>query len=263
MLEDDTDIIAKINSAEEVVADDEKFRKKLGIGADAYRSLKAISTVSPAAAGAGGAVVGAAVASSSLVAPTFFGGTAATVAGWLGLGLTATTPVGWILAAGAVGAVATGGAYVGYSKLRKKLIDEVPRHLNAPLDVLASSVIGFLMPVAVRLALSDGSVHDRERRKIKDYFVAEWGYSGAFVDRKLEELRNKPDSVSQDELFPALQELKSHEKDCNFDHIFRELLSFLEELANADGEFHLGEKSTIDEVRTLLHVHDLLPSGAS
>ena len=263
MIEDDADIIAKIEGVEEVIADDEKFRTKLGIGADAYRSLKAVSRASPAIAGAGGAVAGAAVASTPIVASTFFGGTAATVAGWLGLGLTSMTPVGWVIAAGVVGGVATRGAYVGYSKLRKKLIEEVPRQINAPLNVLASAVIGFLMPVAVKLALSDGNVDDRERRKIRDYFVTEWGYSGTFADQKFEELRNKPDSVSLDELLPALQEFTSHEKDCNFDHILRELLSFLEELANADGELHHGEKATIGEIHALLREHDLLPSGVS
>ena len=246
------DVIAEFENAEEIIKDDEKFRKKLGIGADAYQSLKVASRLGPFAAG----VAGAAVASSPIVASTFFGGTAATVAGWLGLGLVATTPVGWVIAAG----VATGGAYMAYGKLRNKLVDEVPRQINTPLDVLATSVIAFLMPVAFRLALADGNVDDRERWKIRDYFVNEWGYSESHTDRKIDEFQNEPDLVSLDELFAALEELKNHDKDCNFDRIFRELLKFLEELASADGEFHHGEKATIGEVKELLRVHGLLPS---
>ena len=246
------DVNAEFENAEEIIKDDEKFRKKLGIGADAYRSLKVASKLGPAAAG----VAGAAVASSPIVASTLFGGTAATVAGWLGLGLAATTPVGWVIAAGA----ATGGAYMAYGKLRKKFVDEVPKQINAPMDVLATSVIAFLMPVAFRLALADGSIDDRERRKIKDYFVNEWGYFESFADRKIDEFGNEPDLASLDELFAALEELRNHDKDCNFDRIFRELLKFLEELANADGEFHHGEKATIGEVKELLRVHGLHPS---
>ena len=258
MREEYADVIAQLESAEERIADDEKFRKKLGIGVDAYRYLKAVGPVS---AGAGGAVAGAAVASSPVVASAFFGGTAATVAGWLGLGLVATTPVGWVIAAGVAGSVAVGGASVAYGKVRKKFVEEVPKQTNAPLDdVLAPSVVGFLMPVAFRLAHADGNVDDRERRKITDYFVNEWGYSKSFVDRKVDEFWNQPDLASLDELFAALEELKNHDKDCNFDHIFRELLKFLEELANADGEFHHGEKATIGEVKELLRVHNLLPS---
>ena len=252
MLAEYADVIAEFESAEEIIENDENFRKKLGIGADAYRSLKLASSLGPAAAG----VAGAAVASSPIVASTLFGGTAATVAGWLGLGLAATTPVGWAIAAG----VATGGAYMAYGKLRRKFVDEVPRQINTPMDILATSVIAFLMPVACRLALADGSIDDRERRKIKEYFVNEWGYSGSFVDRKVDEFRNEPDLASLDGLFAALEELKNHDKDCNFDHIFRELLSFLDELANADGEFHHGEKATIGEVKELLRVYGLLPS---
>ena len=251
MLAEYADVIAEFESAEEIIENDEKFRKKLGIGADAYQSLKVASRLGPVAAG----VAGAAVASSPIVASTLFGGTAATVAGWLGLGLAATTPVGWVIAAG----VATGGAYMAYGKLRNKLVEEVPRQIDAPLDVLATSVIAFLMPVAFRLALADGNVDDRERRKIKDYFVNKWGYSESFVDGKIDEFRNEPDLASLDKLFSALEKLKN-EDDCNFDHIFRELLKFLEELANADGEFHHGEKAMIGEVKELLRVHGLLPS---
>lgn len=252
MLDEYADVIAEFESAEEIIADDEKFRNKLGVGADAYRTLKITSRLGPFAAGA----AGAAVASSPFVASAFFGGTAATVAGWLGLGLAATTPVGWIIAAGA----ATGGAYMAYGKMRKKLVDEVPRQINTPLDVLATSVIGFLMPVALRLALADGRVDDRERRTIKNYFVNGWGYSVSFADRKIDEFQNEPDLSSLEGLFSALEEFKSHDKDCNFDHIFRELLDFLDDLANSDGEFHHGEKATIGEVKALLDRYDLLPS---
>ena len=252
MLDEYADVIEKLESAEEIIADDLKFRHKLGVGEDAYGTLKLASRLSPVAAGA----AGAAAASSPIVASAFFGGTAATVAGWMGLGLAATTPVGWVIAAG----VATGGAYIGMRKIRTKLFEEVPRQINAPLDVLATSVVGFLMPVAFRLALADGNVDDGERRKIKDYFVNEWGYSESFSDRKIGEFQNEPDLASLDELFSALEEFKKHDKDCNFDQIFRELLNFLDELANSDGEFHHGERATIDEVKTLLGRYDLLPS---
>lgn len=252
MFAEDADVIAELESAEEIIADDEKFRKKLGIGAAAYRSLKVASRLGPVAAG----VAGAAVASSPVVASTLFGGTAATVAGWLGLGLAATTPVGWVIAAG----VATGGAYMAYGKLRNEFVDEVPRQINAPLDALATSVIGFLMPVAIRLALADRSVDERERRKIKDFFVNEWGYSESYTDVKIDKFQNEPALVSLEELCAKLEELKNYDKDCNFDHIFRELLNLLDELANADGEFHTGEKATIGEVKELLRHYDLLPS---
>ena len=258
MREEDADVIEKIESAEEIIADDEKFRKKLGIGADAYRSLKVASWLGPAALGG---VTGAAVAGSPIVASTFFGGTASTVAGWLGLGLAATTPVGWIIAAGVTTGVAASGAYTVYrKKVREKLVDEVPRQTNSPLDFLATSVVGFLMPVTLRLALADGNVDDRERRKIKDFFVNGWGYSESFADWKMDEFQNEPDLISLDGLFAALEELKNHRKDCNFDHIFGELLDFLRELANSDGEFHHGEKATIGEVKALLDHYGLLPS---
>ena len=145
-------------------------------------------------------------------------------------------------------------------KVREKLVDEVPRQINSSLDSLATSVVDFLMTVALRLALSDGNVDDRERRKIKDFFVNGWGYSESFADRKIDEFQNDPDLISLDGLFAALEELKNHRKDCNFDHIFGELLDFMRELADSDGEFHHGEKASIGEVKALLDHYGLLPS---
>ena len=52
--------------------------------------------------------------------------------------------------------------------------------------------------------------------------------------RPTREFQNEPDLASLDELFSALEEFKKHDKDCNFDQIFRELLNFLDELANKD-----------------------------
>jgi len=254
------DVIAQIESAEEIIADDDKFRKKLGIGADAYRSLKVASWLGPTAFGG---VTGAAVASSPVVAGTFFGATGATaqVAGWLGLGLAAATPVGWVVAASVVTGAAATGTYALYRrKVKSKLVEEVPKQINSPLDVLATSVGGFLMPVSLRLALADGNVDDRERQKIKEFFVNEWGYSESYTTRKIEEFESEHASIPLEELFSALEDFKNHDKDCNFDHISRELMSFLEELANADGEFDHGERATIDEIKDLLRRHKLLHS---
>jgi len=258
MREEYTDAIAQIESAQEIIADGHKFRKKLGIGADAYQSLKVASWLGPAAFGG---VAGAAAASTPIVATTFFGGTASTVAGWLGLGLAATTPVGWVIAAGIVtGATATGAYTLVQKKVRTKLVDEVPTQINSSLDVLATSVGGFLMPVALRLALADGNVDDGERRKIKHFFANEWGYSEAYIERKIEEFESDHTPISMENLLSALEKFENHDKDCNFDHIFHELMDFLEELANVDGEFDHGERATIDSIKTLLRRYNLLRS---
>ena len=92
---------AMLEGIEEVVADRLRFKAKLAFGENAYASLRSINRGRElwdllGAAGAGGSV-----ASSSLVASTFFAPSG--LLGLLGIG-TAVTPIGWV----AVAALASG-----------------------------------------------------------------------------------------------------------------------------------------------------------
>lgn len=90
-----------------VIANEEKFKLKLGIGRDAFVSLKAAGVVGKLWDVGGAAGTGVTVASSGAVASTFFGSF------WTGIGLaTAATPIGWVIGA----AVVSGGAYYGVSR---------------------------------------------------------------------------------------------------------------------------------------------------
>ena len=116
------------------------------------------SAVSPpvarASASARGFNVGATastVAASSAVASTFFAssGFMASTLSAIGLGATAVTPVGWVIAAGVI----SGGAYVGVSRMFEKSKDSglvvVPKYINTPLDVIAVALIELMLPVSL------------------------------------------------------------------------------------------------------------------
>lgn len=94
---------------ERVVADPLRFKQRLRIGEDAYALLRAKNQLFSLWDTAGAAATGAAVASSSMVAGTFFAPTGVMAA--LGLA-TAATPVGWVVGA----AVLAGGGWYGASR---------------------------------------------------------------------------------------------------------------------------------------------------
>ena len=81
-----------------VIANEEKFKLKLGIGRDAFASLKVAGVVGKIWDVGGAAGTGGTVAASGAVASTFFG------TFWTGLGWTAaaSTPVGWVIGAAVV-----------------------------------------------------------------------------------------------------------------------------------------------------------------
>ena len=127
MIEKDREVqIHSFDDVQRVLANEEKFKIKLGIGRKAFTSLRAMNIASKI--GTTGAVAGAGFGVTSL---------ALTPKGLSGLlvatGLT-SNPIGWVAVATAAGAAAV---YFGASHLFKiystSRVDEVPRFLNTGL----------------------------------------------------------------------------------------------------------------------------------
>jgi len=100
-----------------VVAEPLKFKAKLGIGEDAYTSLRLKNAVFEMWDVAGVAYTAAGVAKSAAVASAFFAPSGFLAA--IGFGATAVTPVAWVVAA----AVVSGGGVDWYYTLLKKYIN--------------------------------------------------------------------------------------------------------------------------------------------
>lgn len=107
-----TDLVKKLGENELVVEDGTRFKIKLGIGEDAYTSLKLAKTLQRMWDIKGAASAGAVAAASPAIASGFFASTAGSLS-FLGLGAAAATPVGWVLGA----AVLSGGACYGAMRL--------------------------------------------------------------------------------------------------------------------------------------------------
>ena len=215
------------------------FKDKLGIGADAFASLRKKKLVGEGVrildtAGAFG--VGAAVASSSAVATTFFAPAGLLAA--LGIGATAATPIGWVIAAG----VASTAGYYGISRYlrsgREDRVDVVPKWINTPLDALAVVMFDFFAPLGLKAAYADGLVTDSERQCIENYFVSEWGYSPEFVRKALPDAECNLENIHVIELVNNMIEYQISNPDCNYDALSKELADFLKEVTRADGELH-------------------------
>lgn len=107
----DAEHLAELDALTRVVASETEFKKKLGVGEEAFATVVIARRANELIGAAGAATTGAAVAGSSAVAGTFFASS-----GWMamvGLGAAAVTPVGVVVGA----AVLTGGAYYGVTQL--------------------------------------------------------------------------------------------------------------------------------------------------
>ena len=224
------------------------FKRALHIGEDSYKTLRAKRQALGLLGPLGAAAAGAAVASSPPVSTTFFsgGGILSSVLGGFGI-TTAATPPGWVIATAALSGVAWAGVARMLEGVSSKRVDQVPRFINTPLDLLAVSIFDLICPLAVKLAAVDGEIHEQERAVITRYFVGTWGYDEEFVKVAV-------DMVSEceytfDELVRNLVEFTRSNPDCNAQAISRNVLAFLNEVAEAINGIGESESSALLEAK--------------
>ncbi len=233
---------------ETIVSQPLNFKAKLAIGEEAYTALKLKNTVVQAWDVAGVATTAAVVAKSSVVASTFFAPTGFLAA--IGIG-TAVTPIGWVIAAGVV----TGGAWFGITRHLKKAsasrVTVIPNFINTPLDVLALGLFDLLVPLALKVAATEGVVDESKRNRVFTYFVEEWGYDPGFVDAGLTYIESILDELSIPELAQTLAKFASENPDCNFRMMSQEILEFLRKIVDVDGKIDARDEQAIADIKAI------------
>lgn len=166
--------IEDLNAVDLVVEDSNRFKIKLGIGEEAYTSLKMAKSLQLLWEVKGAASAGAAAAASPAVATAFFGGGGGFLSA-LGFGAAAATPVGWIMAA----TVVSGGAYYGAMRLASSYsssrVETIPKFINTPIDFLGATLFDMLSGLALKVADFAGEIDDNERSAIVGYFFRRVG----------------------------------------------------------------------------------------
>ena len=213
-----------------ILANEERFLERLGTSHSTLERVWAIS---------GAASVGMLVASSSVVATTFFPSS-----GWLalvGLGVAATTPVGWVLAAGAV----TGGVYTGVRWWMDKFTVKRRRRTDTPVELLATKLLGFMLPLSIWIAKSDdGEVSEEEKDSIVSFYAEEWGYVAGFVICKIGALAGEVAIKTAGELAKSLSDYCGKNPDCNRKGMIKVLVGHLHEFAGTEGNDESRERKT-------------------
>lgn len=228
-----------------VVADPLRFKQQLRIGEDAFALLRAKKNLLSMWDVAGAAGTGAAVASSSAVATTFFAPTG--LSAMLGLA-TAATPVGWVVAAATV----AGGGYYGltrwFSGTSGAFVDTIPKYINTPIDVLGAALVDLLGSLALRVGAIDGQIDASETDCIVEHFVHDWGFDPAYVERALEALAPAADDTRVKDLAAALARFEAANPDCNGPAMQAQLMTFLSDLVAADGRIDEREELAVDAI---------------
>lgn len=238
-----------LENVDTVIDDPLRFKLKLGIGEDAYTSLRLKKKLLEVWDVASVAATGATAAASPAVASTFFASTASGgLLSFIGLGTAAATPIGWVIAA----AVASGGAYMGVTRFMGRFtqgrVEVIPKFLNTPMDLLGASLFDLLGGLAVRVAAIDGEITDDERSVIQTHFISDWGYSEAYVMGALALIEQQADQIRVKDVAAYLAAFQAENPDCNPSAMQATLMELLTEVVQADGRLDEREELALDAV---------------
>ncbi|WP_260292562.1 TerB family tellurite resistance protein [Sedimenticola hydrogenitrophicus] len=237
------------DDVDNILSETLNFKVKLGIGEDAYTSLRIKNAASDIWEIAGAATTGATVANSAIVASTFFAPSG--LLAMVGLSGAAITPIGWVIAAGVV----TGGAWIGVIRYLKKIsadrVTIVPNFINSPIDVLALGLFDLIAPLAIKIAAVDNHLDDSEHSLIREYFVKEWGYDGAFVDLGIGFIHTNLENYSIEDIATTLAKFTNENRDCNFEAMSKEITVFLHDIVLVDGRKDEREEKAIATVQSI------------
>lgn len=242
--------VASFTDVERVIADSLRFKMKLGIGADAYTSMKVGKRLQELWDVGGVAMTGVSIAASRTVATAFFAS-----GGWLstfGIGTTAVTPVGWLIAA----AIVSGGAYMGVTRLFRSYagsrVHTIPAFINTPIDLLGANLFDMMAMLGLKVVEFSGPVDQAERESIKSYFTEEWGFDRGYLDTALPVLEANSGKASLKTMAAELATFQRANPDCDHASMHHELVRFLRELATADGALDEKEELAIEKIDAIL-----------
>jgi len=234
--------------ATSVIDEPLKFKAQLAIGENAYLSLRAKNTLFEAWDNLGVATTAATFAQSSVVASTFFAPTGILAA--VGIG-TASTPIGWVIAAGLVSSGAWSIIKQFIKKHSNNLVQTIPKFINTPMDILALGLFNFFAPLALRVAMVDGEIDNSEINLIRNYFINKWGFNKDFVHDGLAIIRNEINNYRIKDVAYDLAEFQKSNPDCNYEEISKEVIKFLNKVIEADGQIDEREEMAIESIERI------------
>lgn len=243
-----------LDSLDHVVADPIKLKAKLKIGEQAFTSLRLAKNLQTIWDVRGAGLAGAAAAASPAVATTFFSSTGGLLS-MFGLGAAAATPVGWVFAA----AVVSGGAYYGalriFTSYSESRVEAIPKFISTPVDLLGATLFDMIAGIGLKVAEFAGDIEESERVATISYFSEEWGIAEEYSTRALPIIEAQIRETTLKDMVRSLAEFQAENPDCNPTKMKSDILSFLLEVAHADGDLDERETLAIEIVERELGLH--------
>ena len=224
------------------------FKHKLSISDKSYKFLRSTNSMKEfmEILCGGGAAAGA-----------LFAGWSTTLGFWGGLSVAigfTTTPIGWITAAGGCGMAAVYSCKKIMSGAKSKCVDEIPKFIKTPIDILAISISSLVIPVSLKIGLADGLFHQKERECIIFYFRNEWGIDEEYISEQLTCQLKQIDKFSLEKVREDLLKLSEFYDELEYNVIAKEIIRLSRDVMNINKQCHPLEEKEIAKIEHMLGV---------
>ncbi len=156
-----------------------------------------------------------------------------------------------------IGGATALAAFLGLKKFsakKKELVKEVPKFTTAPIDLLASTWLGLLMPILVKMTVADGKIRAEELETIKNNLIYKWGYCKEAVENYLNKTLNDPklQSFDYENIVEMIETIANSDKGLDKKVLIRKILEEVKDVMRADEKEDPEEKKEYFKLKTAL-----------
>jgi uncharacterized tellurite resistance protein B-like protein len=150
-----------------------------------------------------------------------------------------------------------------YGAYKETLVETAPRFINTPIDLLGAALVDMMGAIALRVALADGAICDRERQHIRDYFAETWGIDSLYAAQALAVLESNLAKATFEEQVATFAGFVRANPDCSVRALNERVEQLLTDLAEADGTVTIAERAAIRRVGAMLSNPDRVAAAAA
>jgi len=242
------EFIESLNNQEKIVCDEKIFFKKLNISPDTAKFLKGVENLK------GFLEVGAGAFAGGSGALWIWWSSASTITK---LALTmgfASLPLNIIGIGAVVGGIGILTIKTLVKKLRKSFVDEVPKFIKAPIDILAFNVLNILVFLSLKIAYEDGKLDSKELNTITRNLVYKWGFCEDFIEKYISNLLKFEviKEIPYEDFAKLIKEVKNIDKNIDINILKNALLEEIKDVILADGILHPNEWNALYKLEKIL-----------
>lgn len=162
-----------------------------------------------------------------------------------------SNPIGWIALAGGTGAVLMFGGKHLVEKADKSLHHKIPKYINTPIDLLATTLLNYILPLAIKVSLVDSKFKKEEGESIVQYFKSEWGYNNDYLNLMVSQMVAIESTFELEDLKKKLETIVKTTEGLKYDIMKNEIIDILKMVCEVNNKETQKYSAMIEIIKKL------------